>query len=223
MNTDTRTLPETLGQMLTAPFRLRTYTNLLYLLLAFPLGIAYFIFLIVGLTTGFGLAIVWVGIPILALVFAGTWALAAFERQAAIHLLGARVPPMLPPPGPEQRTVWQQARDFLANPVTWKGMAFLLLKFPLGIVSFVAMVATLALSVSMLLSPILWQWGLFDLDGFLMAVGPWQVDTFAETWVCALIGLGLLWMALNLLNGLAQVWRWAATGLLGSPRFEAVA
>jgi hypothetical protein len=102
-------------------------------------------------------------------------------------------------------------------------MAFLLLKFPLGVVSFVAMVATLALSISMLLSPILWQWGLFDLDGFLMAVGPWQVDTFAETWVCALIGLGLLWMALNLLNGLAQVWRWAATGLLGSPRFEAVA
>src|ERR1700755_1185031 len=118
-----------------APFRLRTYTNLLYLLLAFPLGLAYFILLAVGLTLGFGLTIVWVGLPILALVFAGSWAFAAFERQAAILLLGADVPPMLPPPSPMARTAWQRAGDFFSNPVTWKGMGFLLLKFPLGIVS----------------------------------------------------------------------------------------
>src|SRR6476659_10025237 len=85
-----------------APFRLRTYTNLLYLLLAFPLGLAYFVFLAVGLTTG-------IGLPILALTFAGSWAFAAFERQAAILLLGADVPPMLPPPSPAQRTAWQRA------------------------------------------------------------------------------------------------------------------
>lgn len=220
---DAMTLPEVLGHMIKAPFRLRTYTNLLYLLLAFPLGLAYFIFLIVGLTTGFGLTIVWIGIPILALVFGGSWGLAAFERQAAIHLLGARVPPMLPPPSPAQRTIWQQARELLANPVTWKGMAFLLLKFPLGVVSFVALVTTLALSGSLLVAPILWQWGAFDLDGFFMSVGPWEVDTLGEAWICSLIGVGLLFVALNLLNGLALVWRWAASGLLGSPRFDAAA
>src|SRR5581483_3357929 len=128
-----------------APFRLRTYTNLLYLLLAFPLGLAYFIFLAVGLTAGFGLTIVWIGLPILALVFAGSWAFAAFERQAAILLLGADVPPMtpetLPPPSLDTRTAWQRAGDFFANPVTWKGMGFLLLKLPLGLVSFAAVVA----------------------------------------------------------------------------------
>src|SRR3954454_23027959 len=97
-----------------APFRLRTYTNLLYLLLAFPLGLAYFVFLSVGLTTGFGLTIVWIGLPILALVVAGSWAFAAFERQAAILLLGAEVPPMTAPPSPEARTAWQHAGDFFS-------------------------------------------------------------------------------------------------------------
>jgi hypothetical protein len=220
---DSKTLPEVLKGLILTPFRLRTYTNLLYLILAFPLGLAYFIFLAVGLTTGVALTLIWIGIPILAVVFAGVWGLAAFERQAAIHLLGAQVPPMLPPPSPEQRTIWQQARDFLANPVTWKGMVFLLLKLPLGIVSFVMLVATLALSGSLLLSPVLWQWGAFDIDGFLMTLGPWEVDTFQETWICALFGLGLLYLSLILLNGLALVWRAAATALLGSPRFDAAA
>src|SRR3954451_15157042 len=140
-----------------APFRLRTYTNLLYLLLAFPLGLAYFVFLSVGLTTGFGLTIVWIGLPILALVFAGSWGFAAFERQAAILLLGAEIPPMAPPPSPEARTALQRAGDFFANPVTWKGMGFLLLKFPLGIVSFVSVVALLPLSSAFLLAPLFWE------------------------------------------------------------------
>ena len=37
-------------------------------MLAFPLGVAYFVFLAVGLAAGFGLTIVWIGLPLLALV-----------------------------------------------------------------------------------------------------------------------------------------------------------
>jgi hypothetical protein len=208
-----------------APFRLRTYTNLLYLLLAFPLGLAYFIFLAVGLTLGFGLTIVWVGLPILALVFAGSWAFAAFERQAAILLLGADVPPMtpekLPPSSPAQRTAWQRAGDFFSNPVTWKGMGFLLLKFPLGIVSFVSIVALLPLSGALLLAPLLWGMGLLgagDIDGVVF-----QVDSIGGAWGCAVLGLVMLFVSLNLLNTLAWLWRGTATVLLGSDRFGAAA
>jgi Putative sensor len=197
-----------------APFRLRTYTNLLYLMLAFPLGLAYFIFLIVGLTVGFSLTLIWIGLPILALVFAGSWAFAAFEREAAILLLGAEVPPMLPPPSPVERTAWQRAGDFFSNPVTWKGMGFLLLKFPLGIVSFVSLVATLAISGSLLLAPLLWQMGVLDIDGVVF-----QVDSVGGAWGCAVIGAALLFLSLNLLNALAWIWRGTATVLLGSDRF----
>lgn len=198
-----------------APFRLRTYTNLLYLILAFPLGLAYFVFLAVGLTTGFGLTIVWIGLPILALVFAGSWAFSAFERQMAILLLGADVPPMLPPPSPAERTALQRAGDFFSNPVTWKGMGFLLLKFPLGIVSFVALVATLATSGALVLAPIFWNWGVFEVDLYF-----YQADSLAAAWICASVGVALLFLSLNLLNALAWIWRASAAALLGSDRFE---
>ena len=51
--------------------RPQTYVNVFYLLLSFPLGIAYFVFLVTGLSVGFGLVVIWVGVPILALVLAG--------------------------------------------------------------------------------------------------------------------------------------------------------
>jgi hypothetical protein len=214
------TVPDVLMQLFGAPFRLRTYTNLLYLMLAFPLGVAYFVFLVAGLAAGFALTIVWIGIPLLALVFAGSWAFAAFERQMAIHLLGAEVPPMIPLMMPEARTVWQRAGDFFGNPSTWKGMGFLLLKFPLGLVSFVVVVTMLATSAAFLLAPVAWMWGGLDIDveGLVF-----QVDSIGGVWVCALLGLGLLFLSLNLLNALARVWRGTAALLLGSDRFAAAA
>jgi hypothetical protein len=204
-----------------APFRLRTYTNLLYLLFAFPLGLAYFLFLIVGLSVGFGLTIIWIGLPILALVFAGSWAFAAFERQAAILLLGAEVPPMAAPPSPVARTAWQRAGDFFSNPVTWKGMGFLLLKFPLGILSFIAMVTSLAVSGAFLLAPFFWETGTIELDGFDGTV--FQIDSPGAAWACGVLGLVMLFLSLNLLNGLAWIWRGTAVALLGSDRFTAAA
>ena len=40
----------------------QTYLNLLYLLLAFPLGIAYFVFLITGVSVGAGLLVVFINV-----------------------------------------------------------------------------------------------------------------------------------------------------------------
>ncbi len=48
--------------------RPQSYINIFYLLLAFPLGIAYFVFLVTGISVGASLIIIWVGIPIL-----GSW------------------------------------------------------------------------------------------------------------------------------------------------------
>jgi Putative sensor len=209
-----------------APFRLRTYSNLLYLMLAFPLGLAYFIFLAVGLPLGLGLTLIWIGIPILALVFAGSWALAGLERQSAIHLLRAQVPPRTPPPVQEEQGFWKKLYAFYTNPVTWKGMAFLLIKFPLGIVTFIALVTLLAVTAAFLLAPVAvytmdYGRGDFD-DGFTEAdYWGWQVDTLPEAFVCSGIGVVLLWVSLNLLNGLAFLWARTSEVLLGQRSFAA--
>ena len=65
----------------------QSYLNVLYLLLAFPLGIGYFVFLVTGTSLGVGLAIIWVGIPILLIVLVVSWALCQFERALAVLLL----------------------------------------------------------------------------------------------------------------------------------------
>jgi hypothetical protein len=79
--------PDLLDQFFRVMGSGQAYLNSIYLLLSFPLGIFYFVFLISGLSIGLPLLIIWVGVPILLLVGAGWWLLAAFERQMAIHWL----------------------------------------------------------------------------------------------------------------------------------------
>jgi hypothetical protein len=198
-----------------APLEARSYTNLVFLALAFPLGLAYFVFLITGFAVGLGLTLIWIGLPILALVFAGAWGMTALERQLAIHLLGAEVPPMTPPApaAPAPRGFWRTVADFLGNPVTWKGLGYLLIKFPLGIVTFVATVFLLAVSGAFLSAPFLYPLGLFQIDGVV-----WRVDGPGAAVLCGLLGVLFALVSLHLLNGLAWVWRNLAKAMLGSPR-----
>jgi hypothetical protein len=72
----------------------QSYVNIFYLLLAFPLGLAYFVFLVTGISVGASLIIIWVGVPILVLVFLGSWAMCQLERVLAISLLKEDIPPI---------------------------------------------------------------------------------------------------------------------------------
>lgn len=65
----------------------RTYTRFAYILIALPLATLYFCFLATALSTGIGLAITLIGIPILiGTMFAWRW-LAGLERILARSLL----------------------------------------------------------------------------------------------------------------------------------------
>lgn len=209
---------EAVQHFLTAPLRLRSYANLLYLALAFPLGLSYLILLAVGFSVGLGLTIIWIGLPILAAVLALSWGAAALERLMAIEMLGAEVPPMSPAVvdalAPAQG-FWSRVGAFLSNPVTWKGLGFLLLKFPLGLASFVVTVVLLALTGAFLSAPFVYPWNDLDLT---FSVGVWEVDTFGESLICFAFGLVLALISLNVLNGLGLVWKHLASFLLGSPR-----
>jgi hypothetical protein len=225
MNTESQTQPadesekhlNLLMRFFTAPIEVRTYTNLFYLALAFPLGMFYFIFLLTGLALGFGLTIIWVGLPILAVVLAASWGMAALERRLAIVLLGAEVPPMTAPATGQPKDFWKRVQEFLGNPVTWKGLGFLFLKFPLGIMSFVLTLVLLVVPTAFLFAPIAWGWGFDDIH---FDIPFWNVDTFGETLLLAAFGFMGLLVSLNVLNGLGRVWRELAEVMLGSRRFE---
>jgi hypothetical protein len=87
-------------------------------------------------------------------------------------------------------------------------MAFLLLKFPLGIASFVAAVTSLSISLSFLLMPFFYRWD-------TASIGYWNIDTLPEALLCSILGALLLIASLHLLNGFAWVWRGLSRVLLG--------
>ena len=206
-----------LGKFFGVVLRGQTYLNLLYLLLAFPLGIFYFVFLVTGISLGIALVIVWVGLLILVGVFASWYAFTAFERGMAIGMLREDILPMS-----QQdltgKTLWQKFTATVANPVTWKGLAFLLAKFPLGILSFVALVTLLSVSVAFLTMPFYYSyvnpeitlWGDSTLYPMLL------VDTLGEAMLGSLIGVVLTLVSLHILNGLTWVSGKFAKVMLGN-------
>ncbi len=185
----------------------QTYLNLVYILFTFPLGTAYFIFLVTGLSMGLSLSITLIGLPILLITFLAWWELAAFERQLAIHLLNIDVPPMKPP-ARQYTSALERFKDQVLNPVTWKGLAFLFIKFPFGIFSLITVVTMTTLAIGLILSPITYQW-------HTMYIGMYVVETSSVALILSCLGLMLGVISLHITNMLAVLSGKLAYWLLG--------
>lgn len=193
-----------------APFRWRTYSNLLYLWLAFPLGLFYFVALTVGFALSVGLLIIWVGVLTLLLTLLFVWALGGLERGLGTALLGAEIPVRALPPVSEVGILrWLGA--MLQSPALYKSILFLGLKFPLGLGSWLMSVVGLSISISFIASPLLLWLGVGDVD-----FGIWWADSVKDTLPLAALGLVLLWVTLNLQNAAAWIFRFLAEWLLGA-------
>ncbi len=106
-----------------------------YLLLQFPLGIAYFVFLVVGLALGAALVPILIGFPLLFAMLLAATSLGKRERRLAHNLLGIAIPdPILP--NLDGQPFWRRITTQLRDQVTWTILLYLVLKLPLGITSF---------------------------------------------------------------------------------------
>jgi hypothetical protein len=175
----------------------QSYLNILYLFLAFPLGIAYFVFLVTGFSLGISLLIVWVGLLVLAGVFALCWPLTLFERQMAISLLHLDIPPLRSDTQPGS-TLFQQIKAHLGSASTWKGILFLFLKFPIGIADFTVAVTLLSLSVGLLFAPLAYPWIQIDL-------GVTRLHSLPAAMVAFFFGLIVAPLSLHVLNFIADL------------------
>jgi Putative sensor len=200
-----------------------TYLNLAYLYLTFPLGIAYFVFLVTGWSLGIGLTIIWIGLLVLALVFAISWGLTAFERWLSAGLLRVNIPPMQKPTDPSTK-FWDRLKAWFSNPVTWKGMLYLLLKFPLGILNFTVATTVLATSFGLLAAPLA-----LIIPGWVVYSGDWNVnlelfnnqvfiarpDPYLIAGLAFLVGAFAAPASLHLLNWMAKWQGKLAQAMLG--------
>ncbi|MBN1264619.1 MAG: sensor domain-containing protein [Anaerolineales bacterium] len=192
------------------------YLNLLYLFSSFPLGLFYFVFLVSGIALGVSLSIIWVGIPLLLVMAAGWLMLAKFERFLAVHILNEDIPEFNHSANTDTN-LWNRFREHFANTVTWKSLLYLILKFPLGLATFVILVTLVALTLAFLSLP-------FTYNTMEISFGPWlplwQMDSVVDALPCVLIGL-LLWpVTLNVVNGLACIHARLARVMLSKNQVE---
>jgi hypothetical protein len=193
----------------------QSYLNIVYLLFSFPLGLFYFILLITGITVGISLAILLIGLVVLFLTLLASRGLAAWERQLSIWLLEAHIPPQ-PRLALSTDKAWDSFKAILADSFTWRGFLFLMLKFPLGIISFVITVFFVAMTLSLLLTPLVYH-------VVPVTIGLWRITSLEAALLCLACGLLLGILSIYVMNGLAFVWRALAMALLGPPRGEVAA
>jgi signal transduction histidine kinase len=187
-----------------------TYGRIGYLLIALPLGIVEFTFLVSAISVGVGTAITLVGIPLLiATIYAWRW-LAQLERRLIGALTGVRIPsPYRPDPDGVGWSRKVYAR--LADPATWKDLVFLLLQLPLGIVAFAAAVVVLGCAGSWLAAPA-YYWAVPD----GIELGLIQVDTLPEALALVPLGALLAFVGIPALGLLGRAYGELAALLLGS-------
>jgi signal transduction histidine kinase len=201
---------EPIGRLLHPIVESRTYLRILYLLLALPLGVIEFSFLVTAISFGFGTAVTLIGIPILiATVWAWRW-IAQLERSLIGRLVGVEIPSPYRP-DPEGGRWWKRIAARLADPATWKDLAFLLLQLPLGILSFTVTVTVLGLGLGLLFAPA-YYWSL-DSGDFIAA---FDVDTLAKAIAAVPLGALILLVGIPGLSALGRLYGWLAAQLLGS-------
>ncbi len=205
--------------------RRQTYYSLLYLSLAFPLGLAYFVFLVAGGITSAVLVVLLVGIPMLLTMQFVVIELTALERWLASSLLDAEIPTSSPPEDLRERA-WRLVFDL--GP--WRGLVFLFSRFVIGIGTFVVVVTGLSVTFTLVTAPLHYQneqigihvlnpievvpeityqhdeWAV-DVSSTITVAGGEVISNYADSLgdalVVSLVGVVVGIVVLHLFNGLA--------------------
>lgn len=115
----------------------RAYGALMYMLLALPTGIFYFVWTVTFGAISLTFLIFIIGIPLMLLYLGSIRVLSHVEGRIVEGLLGVRMPRRLPAASPADETLWMQIKDALTDIRTWSSLFYLLLRLPLGIAYFV--------------------------------------------------------------------------------------
>lgn len=223
----TGALPGPLARFVGVAFEGRTYRHLVYLALAFPLGIAYFVTFTVLFSVGASLAIFLVGIPILLSAVGVGLVLVAVERRLATVLLDLEFEEPVFPSFDDPVTA---AREVLLDRTTWLGIVYLLSKFVVGVVAFVLLVCFASFSLAFVLAPLYYRsgtigihvpetvhlspgvalgWGDLSVELVMpITITSWLVQTIWEALLLSAVGVLILLASLHAVNGIARGLGW---------------
>jgi signal transduction histidine kinase len=199
-----------LNVVLRAPISRRTWEETLYALATVPLAVAGFVFVVLSFLAGIVLSVTFVGVPLLALGGLAARRLGSVHRALARALLHEQVAnPRRFVPGPGFFGWLQSA---LRDAASWRARAYLLLKFPLAVLTFYVAAVLWGEGLFWLTYPIWWQ--------TLGAGGPLPIvfldtDRWPGALAVAVIGLAAIFAAPWTLRALVWPDRRLIRALLG--------
>ena len=181
-----------------------------YLLLSFPLGILYFVFLVTGLTLSAGLMITFIGFPLLIIVLMATKAFIRLEKRMARAFTGNSGHEPETAYDQPKLSIFRQAWNLLKDPQTYSDVFCLLLRFPLGILNFVVVVTFVSVTVAMIASPLVFVVlnRTIDVDIFensLFYLLGIKGSSWMEAWVYTGVGLLFIPLTVKVINGLTAI------------------
>ncbi len=211
-----------------------TAGNITFLLLSFPFGLLYFLLVVIGLSVGVSTVVIWIGLPILFITVLLIRGMAEVERRMVSTLLHVSFPPELHSDdahdGPRQGFL-RHFGSILRDPLTWTSTMYMILKFPLGIISFTLALVLPIVAISITALPIVYLINLLVnvillkngiqstgmiIPYFIEVHGQFDLVMFARSFIGVPVGLAFWFVTRSLLNGLALLCGEVARALLSS-------
>ncbi|GLY77200.1 sensor histidine kinase [Actinoallomurus iriomotensis] len=219
------TLEMTPSRRRSGPLRLAgeslTWRSAAYLLLHFPLGLAYFVGLTVLLSVSVGTVIIWVGVLGLALAMILWRGAAMFERRLAKAAFGVDIPDPYRPL-PKGTNLFAKWKAMAVDPATWKDLVYLFLVFPLGVVEFALSVGMWCAALALIAMPLTINW---QDGGFLyLTVGSHEIwfDNTLTTLPAIPLGIALAFVVMYVVRGIGYAHGALARFLLGPNETQAL-
>jgi len=195
-----------------------TAGNIAFLLLSFPLSLFYFILTVTGLALGVSTLILWIGLPILFATLFLIRGMAEVERRVASTLLHVSFPYRPYNHDAPQKGFFRRFANVLRDPLTWTSTIYMIVKLPLGILSFTLALVLPVVSIAVTALPLVYLVNLFVnlillksgiqssgeiIPYFIEVHGQFDLVMFARSFIGVPIGLALWFATRSLLNGLA--------------------
>lgn len=177
---------------------------LVYLLLSLVTGVLYFSWGVTGLSTSAGLIILIIGLPFLVLFLLSVRGIALVEGRIVEALLGVRMP-RRPLFVDKNLSWWERFKGLLFSRHTWMSLLYMLIMLPLGVIYFSLFVTLLALSLGLIVAPIV---EIFSIGTFMT----WGDANYVlpKAWLPLLVVGGILILTLTMhlakITGRFQGW-----------------
>ena len=193
-----------------------TYLRAVHLIVMFPLGIAYFVYLVFGFA--FGGSLIWTfpgAATLLATVFLSRY-IGDIESKVVTTVTGVEIKR---PPWRLEGIVGWRGRLWarLIDPTTWTGLIYLLAQFPIGIAAFVSLVVAFSVAGAFTAAPFILLFSdetleLVQSDRFTLII-----DTPGEALWMVPVGLLMFLAALHFVTAFSALHATWARFMLGSP------